>query len=71
MHSHTRAHCSFSVFLSMLQTALHRSSDAVFIDLLTFADLETLKARKQGKAPPPPPVDDGSGVGGGNKKRCE
>jgi hypothetical protein len=37
----------YHVFCRMLSNALVRSSDAVFIDLLTMADLETLRARRQ------------------------
>jgi F0F1-type ATP synthase assembly protein I len=40
------------VFVKMLSTALSQHSDAVFIDLLTYADLEMLKARKTGRPPP-------------------
>jgi coiled-coil domain-containing protein 61 len=39
----------FNVFVKMLSTALSRQSEAVFVDLLTFADLEMLKNRKTGK----------------------
>ena len=39
----------FPVFVKMLNTALSRNSDVVFVDLLTYADLEMLKARKTGK----------------------
>ncbi len=38
----------FPVFVKMLSTALARYNDTVFIDLLTNADLEVLKARKNG-----------------------
>eukprot|EP00462_Mataza_sp_D1_P008184 CAMPEP_0175164268 /NCGR_PEP_ID=MMETSP0087-20121206/26306_1 /TAXON_ID=136419 /ORGANISM="Unknown Unknown, Strain D1" /LENGTH=629 /DNA_ID=CAMNT_0016453255 /DNA_START=52 /DNA_END=1941 /DNA_ORIENTATION=- len=41
----------FSVFVTMLSTALSRHSESVFIDLLTYADLEMLKTRKTGKPP--------------------
>lgn len=40
----------FSLFLKMLASALENTSDNVFLDLLTFADLEALKARKAGGA---------------------
>lgn len=40
----------FSVFAKMLSTALSHKSESVFIDLLTYADLEMLKHRKTGKA---------------------
>ena len=36
----------FAVFIRMLSTAFSRSSESVYIDLLTPADLEMLKARK-------------------------
>lgn len=38
----------FSLFVRMLSSALGKTSETVFIDLLTFQDLEALKARKQG-----------------------
>jgi len=50
----------FDVFVKMFQGALWRQADTVFLDLLTHADLEVLRARKQGgaaaaaAAPPPP-----------------
>lgn len=40
----------FTLFLRMLSSALSQSSETVFIDLLTFHDLEALKARKQAAA---------------------
>jgi coiled-coil domain-containing protein 61 len=36
----------FSVFVKMLLNSLENSSDSVFVDLLTYQDLEMLKARK-------------------------
>ncbi|KAH7468826.1 Variable flagella 3 [Phytophthora ramorum] len=36
----------FPVFVQMLLTALHRRSDAVFVDLLTAADLDLYRQRK-------------------------
>ena len=39
----------FSVFVQMLLQSLDGQSDSVFIDLLTYADLELLKSRKTGK----------------------
>lgn len=36
----------YAVFVKMLLTALKQESDSVFIDLLTYADLETLKSRR-------------------------
>jgi coiled-coil domain-containing protein 61 len=53
----------FPVFVRMLSSAMSRESDSVFVDLLTYGDLEVLKARKTGagagagggqSAPPPP-----------------
>jgi hypothetical protein len=40
----------FSLFVKMLSSALSKASETVFIDLLTFQDLEALKARKQQSA---------------------
>ena len=34
----------------MLQTSLSKNSDSVFLDILTYQDLQVLKARKQGAA---------------------
>ena len=39
----------FGVFLKMLATSLTQESDSVFIDLLTYSDLEMLKNRKARK----------------------
>ena len=36
----------------MLMSSLTAESDSVFIDLLTYADLELLKSRKMGKPGP-------------------
>jgi len=36
----------FSIFLSMLETALKKSSDSVTLDLLTFSDLQDLRNKK-------------------------
>lgn len=36
----------FPVFMKMLLTAVEHSSESVFIDLLTYSDLEVLKSRK-------------------------
>jgi coiled-coil domain-containing protein 61 len=38
----------FSLFTKMLGSGFAKASDSVFVDLLTFADLEVLKARKTG-----------------------
>lgn len=40
----------FAVFVRMLCSALSRESDSVFVDLLTYGDLEQLKAQKTGSA---------------------
>uniref|UniRef100_A0A061QVB8 Coiled-coil domain-containing protein 61 n=1 Tax=Tetraselmis sp. GSL018 TaxID=582737 RepID=A0A061QVB8_9CHLO len=37
----------YPVFVRMLLSALKQGSDSVFVDLLTYADLEMLKARKE------------------------
>eukprot|EP01036_Dinobryon_divergens_P053401 gene53401-71387_t len=36
----------FTVFIKMLASAFSKDSDSVFVDLLTYNDLEVLKARK-------------------------
>ena len=67
----------FMVFAKMLSVALGQSSETVFVDLLTYNDLEMLKSRKMGKPPGtgangPISVSSsfGSSRGGaGNKKR--
>lgn len=41
------------MFIKMLVTALKGQSDAVFIDLLTYSDLEILKSRRGGCGGPP------------------
>ena len=42
----------FPVLVRMLASAIRRESDSVFVDLLTYADLETLKSKKSaGRAP--------------------
>nr|XP_006818145.1 PREDICTED: coiled-coil domain-containing protein 61-like [Saccoglossus kowalevskii] len=38
----------YSIFVSMLETAVTKTSDAVSLDLLTYADLELLRNRKAG-----------------------
>ncbi|CAM9719058.1 unnamed protein product, partial [Discosporangium mesarthrocarpum] len=40
----------FPVFVRMLLSGLDQDSDSIFIDLLTYADLELLKARRAGPA---------------------
>ena len=39
----------YSVFVKMLVSAVLEESDSVFIDLLTYEDLEALKQRKTNK----------------------
>jgi hypothetical protein len=41
----------FSVFVQMLTSALAQRSESVFVDLLTYTDLEMLKARRAGATP--------------------
>ncbi|GFR50998.1 hypothetical protein Agub_g13324 [Astrephomene gubernaculifera] len=43
----------FPVFVKMLLSALKQASDSVFVDLLTYQDLEVLKSRKTGGQAPP------------------
>lgn len=38
----------FTVFTRMLRSALNKESDSLFVDLLAYADLEALKAKKLG-----------------------
>ncbi len=38
----------FPIFLNMLESAIIKSSDSVTLDLLTYADLESLRNKKQG-----------------------
>jgi coiled-coil domain-containing protein 61 len=42
----------YPTFVKMLCSAFSRESESVFVDLLTYNDLELLKARKLGTAPP-------------------
>lgn len=44
----TGSYKRFAMFIRMLSSALVKASDSVFIDLLTFNDLESLKRRKNG-----------------------
>jgi coiled-coil domain-containing protein 61 len=39
----------FSVFVKMLMSSMTTESDSVFVDLLTYSDLELLKSRKTGR----------------------
>eukprot|EP00899_Mesostigma_viride_P014638 jgi/Mesvir1/23175/Mv22647-RA.1 len=43
----------YNVFVKMLLTALTESSESVFVDLLTYADLEMLKNRRLNRQAPP------------------
>ena len=36
----------FAVFLKMLEAAIRQHGDSVFLDVLTYADLQALKSRK-------------------------
>lgn len=44
----------FGIFCSMLESALTQSSESVSLELLTYADLETLRSRKAGTIARPP-----------------
>uniref|UniRef100_A0A8B9NE37 Centrosomal protein CCDC61 n=1 Tax=Accipiter nisus TaxID=211598 RepID=A0A8B9NE37_9AVES len=44
----------FGIFCSMLESALMQSSESVSLELLTYADLETLRSRKVGAITRPP-----------------
>ena len=53
----TGNHKSYAVFIKMLLSALQQRSDSVCVDLLTYADLEVLKAkrlRRSGQQVPAP-----------------
>eukprot|EP01031_Cornospumella_fuschlensis_P028495 gene28495-34401_t len=39
----------FSLFVKMLSSAFQKTNESIFVDLLTFSDLEILKARKTGQ----------------------
>ena len=55
----TGSHKAYPVFVKMLVSALRRTSDSVCVDLLTYSDLEVLKAkrlRRAGQAVPPRPA---------------
>ncbi|KAM9258586.1 centrosomal protein CCDC61 [Morus bassanus] len=45
----------FSIFCNMLESALTQSSESVTLELLTYADLETLRSRKIGAIARPSP----------------
>jgi hypothetical protein len=55
MTESTKNYKAFEVFVNMLAGAMRGDNDSVFIDLLTYADLQMLKARKTGKTPPKAP----------------
>ena len=40
----------FNVFSKMLRSALNKESESLYIDLLTYSDLESLKAKKMGNS---------------------
>lgn len=42
----------FTVFVKMLLSAVKQQSESVFVDLLTYQDLEQLKVKKSGGQPP-------------------
>ncbi|KAI5064176.1 hypothetical protein GOP47_0020846 [Adiantum capillus-veneris] len=46
MTQRTGNYKKFSVFVKMLYSAILQDSDSVFVDLLTYSDLESLKSRK-------------------------
>jgi coiled-coil domain-containing protein 61 len=46
-----RLFCRSRLCVSSSQSIFYRNTNTVFVDLLTFADLEMLKTRKQGGAP--------------------
>lgn len=43
----------FPIFVKMLITSISKNSDSVFLDILTYQDLQVLKTRKQGTASTP------------------
>ena len=56
----------FGVFIKMLMSALDKENDSVYVDVLTYSDLEALKARKTGA-----PTPSTSAADGGAKMRVE
>jgi hypothetical protein len=52
----TGNHKSYAVFVTMLLSALQQTSDSVCIDLLTYSDLEVLKAKRLRRAGQTVPV---------------
>ena len=59
----------YEVFVKMLVGALDGSSTTVAVDLLTYADLEALRARKSGAPAPPPPPGAAGATEGPRSKR--
>ena len=59
----------YAVFAKMLVSACVEDSESVFVDLLTYADLEALKAKRQGAKPPAAPVGGDARPGRGGDKR--
>ena len=51
IHNQAGNYKKFSVFCKMLSSAFSKDTDSVLVDLLTYSDLEMLKARKTGKDP--------------------
>ena len=49
----------FGVFIKMLMSALDKENDSVYVDVLTYSDLEALKARKTGAPTPSTSAADG------------
>lgn len=43
----------FPVFVKMLSTALSRTSESVFVELFTYADLEALQQKRAGRSAAP------------------
>jgi hypothetical protein len=58
---------AYPVFLKMLLSALRQSSDSVCVDLLTYSDLEVLKAKRLRRAGHDVPLPASNGVS--NNKR--
>ncbi|KAL6764801.1 protein required for templated centriole assembly [Haematococcus lacustris] len=58
----------FHVFVKMLLSAVKQASDSVFVDLLTYQDLEVLKSRKAGSTAAPPPTQPSKPLAASNKR---
>ena len=63
----TGSHKSYAVFVKMLVSALQHTSDSVCVDLLTYSDLEVLKAKRLRRAGQSVPVPAAGGAA--NNKR--